>query len=177
MYKVHIHIQYVANIKYIWNQNFIEWWRTIREKKLLREVIMKKKIEKHWSKSISISSFPVFSLQALHRNYFVNVTYALHIAKANGQFLHKTRSSIYHSWSFLSSHTFLIPIMLNFLPYYLNPWYPISRRELMQKLGILVHLDCNHSLSCHHYNYNPSHLHFWPFYAISPLGQLSSLLV
>lgn len=34
----------------------------------------------------------------------------------------------------------------------------------MQKLGTLVHLDCNHFSTHHQYCDSPSHLHFWPVF-------------
>lgn len=77
-----------------------------------------------------MSSPPLFFLSLLqsvfHSQYpvettIVNVTYALHITKSNGQLLHETVGSIWYSLLLpLSSNIFLTPLMLCFLFNYMN---------------------------------------------------------
>lgn len=153
IYIIHIHIICNKYKPYRWHQNFIR----VREeqlekkclKKLLREGIMKKPIDKRGSEpTISMSSLAVFS-QAFCNLFSAPSTpqKLLSVSPMPAIFLNPKANSYmrpYAAYGIADHFLFLPTRPWHFLPDYLKPWDPVWGRGLMQKLGILVHLDFNH---------------------------------
>lgn len=101
-----------------------------------------------WTNNLDVFSSRFFSslLQSVFRSQYptetiAHVTHARHIPKSNGQFLHETIRSIRQSWP--------LPFFQHVLGIFsLTPWSLEIRdqeEDWCKRLGILVHLDFNHS--------------------------------